>query len=455
MAAIITDSLKRRLANLLYEDITNSNDSDEYYIGIGKSDVYNDADTVITPVRTTREERNVRANLQSVKRVSDASFVVPRYNWTSGTTYSGYSDTSVGIPTNTYYVITEDNAVYICLQQGRNALGAAVPSTVKPSYTTAGVNQRQAFETADGYRWKFLYQLSAAKANTFLSANYFPIQNIPWSAPGDSSGLDTFELQQLDIQRSATPGQILGVTIVGGGSGYTSAPTVTFKGNGSSAAATATISGGSVVKIEMNNESAALGSGYNFANIEFSGGGGAGATARPIIGPVEGIGADVRNDLKASSIMLNVKPDGAENGAFVVGNDFRQISVLRNIEERDTNTVLTATNARALRSIVLDDASSFTIDKLIRGGTSNAAAFIDDIDSDTIYYHQNENTGFASFINGETLNESDGSGVGNIDSAGPQSIADAFSGDLLYIENRARVIRDAAQQEDIKVIITV
>ena len=95
------------------------------------------------------------------------------------------------------------------------------------------------------------------------------------------------------------------------------------------------------------------------------------------------------------------------------------------------------------------------VDKLIRGGTSDAAAFIDDIDSDRIYFHQNENTGFGVFQNGETLAESDGSGTGTIDSASSTSLADAFSGELLYIENRARVIRDAAQQEDIKVIITI
>jgi hypothetical protein len=456
MAAIVTDSLKKLLANLLYEDISNATDSDEYYVGIGKSDQYNAADTIVTPTRTIREERIARANLQSVKRVGDVSFVIPRYNWTSGTTYSGFNDNQVGIPTNTYYVLTEDNEVYICLQQGRNALGTAVPSTVKPSYTTAGVGQTNAFETADGYRWKFMYSISASRANSFLSANYVPIEKVLWETAGDSAGLNAFELQQLAVQRASKPGQITGISISSGGSGYTSAPTVTINGNGTGAAATATISGGTIVKIEMNNESAALGAGYQYADIEFSGGGGTGATARPIIGPINGIGADPRDDLKATSIMLNVKPDGTEDGAFIVGNDFRQISVFRNMEETGTNTVLTASDARALKSIVMaTGVGSFSVDKLIRGGTSDAAAFIDDIDSDRIYFHQNENTGFGVFQSGETLSESDGSGTGTIDSASSTSLADAFSGELLYIENRARVIRDAAQQEDIKVIITI
>lgn len=456
MPAIITDSLKKLLANLLYEDISNATDSDEYYVGIGKSDQYNDADTTITPTRTIREERIARANLQSVKRVGDVSFVIPRYNWSSGTVYSAFNDNQIGIPTNTYYVLTEDNEVYICLQQGRNTLGTAVASTVKPSYSDAGVAEAEPFETSDGYRWKFLYSVSVARANAFLSANFVPIEKIAWETTGDSTGLNAFELQQLSVQRAAKPGQITGISVISGGTGYTSAPTVTINGNGSGAAATATVSNGVIVKIEMNNESAAFGSDYQYADIEFSGGGGIGATARPIIGPISGIGADPRDDLKATSIMMNVKPDGTEDGAFIVGNDFRQISVFRNMEETDTDTVLTAADARALKSIVMSTGvGSFSVDKLIRGGTSDAAAFIDDIDSDRIFFHQNEATGFGVFQNGEALSESDGDGSGTIDSASSTSLADAFSGELLYIENRARVIRDAAQQEDIKVIITI
>ena len=36
-----------------------------------------------------------------------------------------------------------------------------------------------------------------------------------------------------------------------------------------------------------------------------------------------------------------------------------------------------------------------------------------------------------------------------------QNVIDRFSGDVLYIENRARIRRDEEQQEDIKIVITV
>ena len=459
MTAIATDSLTKKLAENFLTEINNGDDSNEYYIGIGKSDTYNELDTLVNPVRSRREETEFRNNLQSVKKIEAASFVIPRYNWTSGSIYSGYNDASIGIPTNSYYVLTEDNEVYICIQQGRNANGVANTSTVKPSFTTAGVSSYQAFETSDGYRWKFMYALSATKASNFLSAGFLPVQNILgnlWNGDGDSASLNTFELQQLEVERLATPKQITSVSLVSGGSGYSSTPTVTFYGNGTNAQATASIAGGAVVKIEMNNESAALGSGYDYASVEITGGGGTGASARPILTSKSGIGADALFDLKATSIMLNIKPDGEENGNFIVGNDFRQIGVLRNLEIFDSDARFTAVSGRALRFMRMNGlATSFTVDKFIRGASSTAGAYIDDIDSDLIYYHQNENSGFIPFTDGEIIAESDGSGTGTIDSADLHSIVDAHTGEVLYIENRARIVREADQQEDIKVIITV
>jgi hypothetical protein len=454
MVAIVTDSLRKNLAGYFLDKVNDATDSNEYYIGIGKADQYNATDTIVTPTRTLREEREARNNLQSVKKITAASFVIPRYNWTSGTIYSGYTDSTVGIPTNSYYILTEDNDVYICLQQGKNASGSTNTSTVKPSYTDAGVNITEAFETADGYRWKYLYSVSVTLANNYLSSNWMPV-----TYQIDSSGaLTGAERDQALVQEAAIPGQILGAILTSGGSGYTSAPTVTINGNGINAAATATVSGGAVVKIEMNNESAALGSGYDYASIEFSGGGGTGAGARPIIAPLSGLGSNARDDLKATSAMLNIKPDGTEGGDFIVDQDFRQIVVMKNPLIWDSDERFTATSGRALRYMTMaSGTASFAADKLIRGASSNTAAYVDEVDAGNsiIYFHQNENTGFGSFTDGELIEESDGSGVGTSDSADLHSIVDPHSGEILYIENRAAVDRNSAQQEDIKVIITV
>jgi len=90
-------------------------------------------------------------------------------------------------------------------------------------------------------------------------------------------------------------GIVAGATITNGGSGYTSAPTVSFSGGGGSgAAATADVSGGAVTAITMTNP----GSGYTtLPTISFSGGGGIDAAAEAILG---GIVTQVRFTLHRS-----------------------------------------------------------------------------------------------------------------------------------------------------------
>ena len=72
-----------------------------------------------------------------------------------------------------------------------------------------------------------------------------------------------------------------------------------------------------------------MGQGYNFASVAITGGGGSGAAARAIIGPDSGLGADPRDDLRSTSLMFNTKPNGIEDSNFIVGQDFRQVALIR------------------------------------------------------------------------------------------------------------------------------
>lgn len=78
-------------------------------------------------------------------------------------------------------------------------------------------------------------------------------------------------------QELYTFGQITNINITNAGTGYVTAPTVTFiGGGGAGAAATATVSGGAIASITITNN----GSNYVSApTIGFSGGGGSNATA--------------------------------------------------------------------------------------------------------------------------------------------------------------------------------
>jgi len=154
---------------------------DPTYIGFAKSEPWDSNDAAPTPLNNLDEERKFRNTLQGVKKVAGVSTVVPRVNWISGTTYVGWDDQTVGYGSSSFYVLTESFGVYICLRGGKNNLGVAVPSTVQPS----GSNN-DAFETADGYVWKFLYGITALNANKFLSANFIPV-NFQKTSSGDAT----------------------------------------------------------------------------------------------------------------------------------------------------------------------------------------------------------------------------------------------------------------------------
>ncbi len=340
--AIVTNRLKKQVIKSLQADFNLA--SEDYYAVIGRSEDWNDSDIAPTAINTQREERNFRLSAQSGKAIVDLSFVVPRYNWSSGAIYSAYDDAQVGYPAQTYYVMNDNNQVYMCIQQSMNAAGNAQVSTVQPSGNTTGVP----FDTADGYIWKFLYSISALDATKFVSANYLPVK-LQGATNPDSPAPD---VEQLAVQTAAISGQIVGYYVDSGGAGYTSDPTITVVGNGTKAKAGATTSGGQVVKVELIDSSGSytLGSGYDYANVVVSGGGSPSkpAAVRAILATPLGLGGDPRDDLRSTAIMFNVKPEGTVNGDFIVGNDFRQVGLMKGLKDSAAGVDFTEANGKFL-----------------------------------------------------------------------------------------------------------
>lgn len=451
--ATVTNPLKKQVITSIQSDFADS--AENYFAVIGRSEDWNDSDIAPTVVNTAREERNFRLGAQSAKNIIDLSFVVPRYNWSSGAIYSAYDDAQVGYPAQTYYVMNDNNQVYMCIQQSKNASGQAQVSTVQPSGNTTGTP----FDTADGYIWKFLYSISALDATKYISANYLPIK-LQGATDSDSPAAD---VEQLAVQNAAVVGQIVGYAVDSGGSGYTSTPTITVTGNGTKAKAGATISGGQVVKVELIDSSGnyTLGSGYDFADVAVTGGGSPTkpASVRAILSTPLGLGGDPRDDLRSTAVMFNVKPEGTENTDFIVGNDFRQVGLMKDLKDSSGSVDFTASTGIILKQLKLSSVTSgFTADNTIEGSTSGVQALIDKVDSSNIWYHQTEVTGFGNFDSGENITETDGNGAGVLNASFAPYInpeIDAFSGQLLYIDNRAAITRATDQTEDIKIVIQI
>jgi len=454
MTAIVTNGFKNQLIRSLITDLQDSDNN--YYIGYAKSDEWNTTDTPpTTTVNADREERNFRLNLQSVIKTTDLSFIVPRYNWVSGTIYRAYRDDQTATQNGQYYVFTESNRVYLCIRQGRDANGNAVISTVNPDTIGTGTTVSGATQPlADGYVWKYLYTVSASNLNKFATANFIPVEFVD-----SANDLAAIPQEQKNIQDAAVAGSIVGYNVINAGTGYTSAPTLTIVGNGSNAKARASVtSSGSIGSVVVDDSAGGFpfGAGYEYAELTVSGGGGSGASIRPIISK-GGLGADPRVDLKSTTAMFNAKPSGDVNGDFLIGGqDFRQIGLIKNpkipTSRSSADSDFTGANASALNILTLQSPSGIAADQVIVGQTDGGRAFVDKFESNKVYYHQNENTGFTPFSLEVVQDSANALNAGTI-TADSDGEIDPFSGNILYIENRSAVTRDAAQTEDVKIII--
>jgi hypothetical protein len=96
---------------------------------------------------------------------NSVSYVIPRYDWTTGTVYNSYSPTDANLYNENFYVKNSNYQVYKCIYNNNG-----VPSTVEPTLT----NTQGVFQTGDGYIWKYMYTISST-ANSFTSSNFIPV----------------------------------------------------------------------------------------------------------------------------------------------------------------------------------------------------------------------------------------------------------------------------------------
>jgi len=467
-------------------------DSDRHYIAIGRSEEWPTETTPPTPFSGDDDSMTFRAGIQSMKLVPDVSYVIPRFSWTTGNFYQAWdsrygSNTEVVAGTvatastmpHPFYVLTDDNNVYVCIHQGKTTAGTPRASLYKPVNTGNDVFSAG----ADGYFWKFLYNIGAAEARKFLTSSYMPVERVVDElAGGPADGdLSVSRLQQRGVQGAAIPGQLIGIAIDNAGSGFTSQPTLLISGRArvggestfTTAVASAKVAGGIITSVIMKDDSDdaafAFGRDYADAAIIVSGGGGTGAVLRALIATDSGMGGNATLDLHTSAMMFNAQLTGIENNDFQTTNDFRQIGIVRNPikDSAQFNSFVetpTATNATlsAFKKLHVTTASltpaNITGDQLITQ-PSGQSAIIDFYDGTGIMnVHQTRETGFLPFDSNQICTISSGGGTCTpVTISGQLALrpaeVDRYSGEVVYIDNRVAVSRDAEQTEDIKVVI--
>lgn len=416
------------------EQISNNN----VYLTFGKIDAWaNDASPNATNTSAT-SEYDVWYNMIGGKRIfgNDVSHVVKRFNWVSGNVYAAYDQTNADIyDGNTqFYVLTSDNNVYKCIANANGAISTIEPTAINPASVT---------QTADNYIWKYLFTISDSDLLRFTTDEYFPVKYLI----GNDGSL------QWQVQSQAERGAIYNIIITNSGSGYTNVSNlvVTVDGDGSSATATANIntSTSTVSTITMTD----YGTEYSYANVIISGGGGTGATARAVISPINGHGANPLYELGASNLMFNPTLRGTESDKFTVGNDFRQIAILKDPLKPDGNVMSNLKFSFAYTLTAREGTGDYLADEIVYQGSSlSSASFRGKI------LTWDSSNGLAYIINSfgtptsQSLvgaNSSTSRFVSQIQTRELKS----FTGDLLYVNNIKPIIRSSDQTEEFKIVV--
>jgi hypothetical protein len=458
MPAIVTRNQSVINATKFIEDYVTENNY--LYLGIAKADPWNDdlvgiTDGTIPNANDSESMKSMfRDGMIGAKRILTSQFskVIPRIDWSSGTTYDGWDDQHPAffdpeLARPKFYVLTSAVALYKCIRAGSGA------STIEPSHTAT---EPQVY--GDGYVWHYLYTVRSADALTFLNSQYIPILN---------SSSDSHILHEQNCKTSLD-GSIFRIIITNGGSGYVTAPAVTIEGNGSGALATATISGGAVTGIQINTSGSNLvhGTGYDNARIVIAAppGGGTQATARAVLSPKNGHGTDIENELFAYNVEIAVNLEYDETSTFITENDYRQIALIRNPVEfgdpEETFALAPTYNALTSMTVTSVAGGNFSSDDVIRqttGTNTTARAYIDQVDTDspyTIWYHQNYKTGWIPFEIGQTITNGNGSGaISGVVATKTDPGIDTRSGEIIFLENRGKITRSSTSREELRIII--
>ena len=487
MPAIITNKFRINNAEQFNESFSEAS-PEVYYLGIGRPQAFatqtrGDLRTenqgtdsaAITPADSIIEEFNTFDDLLAVKKLSssDVSFVIPRRNWVTSTVYDYYrhdygnritGTTSIQTANSgattlfdaTFYALTTARNVYKCLDNNNNAA-----STTEPTGTSTSV-----LTTADGYKWKYMYTLSATQQANFLSTDFMAVET------------------NSTISSAAVDGAINIVKIKSAGTGGTNGTYtgIAIRGDGSGGTVSVVVSGGSVTSVTITN----AGTGYTIAyirNADIVTAGATGLTGAEIdviIPPKGGHGFDAVKQLGGFFVMLNASLEGTEStntGDFTAENDFRRIILIRNPFSGGSAASATTLRAtKAVRFAASPAPGTFTTDEEINQATTGAVGRVVEWDASNriLHYIQTrfndegiDSNGNRTAFSGANVITGQTSGATGTPSAVASETSDQITftngysdteldrhkGDVLYIENRAPITRAADQTENIKLVI--
>jgi hypothetical protein len=507
MAAIITSRFRLDTTDKFLTSLANN----QFYMALGRANAWTDDTVPTTPYENDYTSNTLWENMFAMKKIASTDIIhcAPRNLWVSGTTYIEYDDQDTDIESKVYFVITDNNNVYICLKAG------AGTSTTSPDVSPGGVVTTGVinFSATDGYIWKYMFTVPTSDVTKFLTASFVPTRVLGSQPAG---GSDAALINQWSVQDNAVDGAIYNMKVTTGGTGYANGTTeaiLTIAGDGAGATATAIVAGGIITGITMT----APGSGYTHATVTVAGTGTSGAI-RPVIGPPGGFGANPNNDLRSHYVTIYSTFTGDESGSIPDSNDFRQIAVIKNPIEQANETatlsgagsmvvgnfykILTLGTSSAANwatagaptdyivgtvfkaiattssgsgtiaqvaeanayntckslTIATGLASTYVADYLFEGhtgGTVGAKGQVIEYNNSNgvLHYCQNESTGFGTFLATHFTRAVGAAGAGHDITAVGVPLINHHSGEVMFVENRTATTRADGQVETVRLVI--
>jgi len=398
---------------------------------------------------------------KEVISISNSQYMVVNSNVSGTYTNSSIENWANNYPSYAYnfYARNIYDQVFVCLDNN----GGAVSNSMPLISVGGSIPSDPYIITDDGYKWKYLYTMSAGQKKLFLTSNWMPV------------GSDAL------VTESATDGRIDIIDIINVGGGYNSniaacsAPIMVLYGDGTGANVTAQVNAnGQIFAINVLDG----GSGYTTANlIANTGANGSGASFSVKIGPRGGWGSNAALELGATTLMISTTLSDTENGTIPTEDaageyfKYRQLSLILNPILNNSGNVATNTNYDMTTTIQVAGNVSANIFQMgdiayqnpSTGVLANATFFGTVVwyDTSTQELHLNNLGGTGSFIPQSPIS---GVSYGAPTNTTPYITTTAFtltspevetfSGVDLYVENTPPIERYPLQTEEIRLIMS-
>lgn len=177
--SILTSSVHSNLAQTIQQEIVGR--TAKYYFALGRNYSWGTAgDVPVDALDYFPFELQTRKDFIKYSEIgpSDVSIVIDRLDWQAGFIYDEYDlytkdnlaySGATSLDTAFFFVVTDEFNVYKCLQNNQNTI-----SFVKPT----GTQILPIGPLADGYVWKFMYNIPLYLRNKFLSATQIPVTTV-------------------------------------------------------------------------------------------------------------------------------------------------------------------------------------------------------------------------------------------------------------------------------------